>query len=114
MPAYVIGEDGQKYGPASELTIQQWVVEGRIIESTVLEDRATGEAKAASEWHYLHEFFDPEAAARAAMKVADEEKRYLSEQTRLEKKQKMQEFYDALKSFRIPTALGKLREALKK
>lgn len=114
MPAYVINDDGQKYGPASELTIQQWVVEGRIVETTVLEDRGTGEAKPAGQWDYLKEFFDPEAAALAAEKAIDEEKRYLTEQSRLERKQTMQEFYDALKSFRIPTALAKLKEAMKK
>ncbi|MDZ4742547.1 MAG: hypothetical protein SGI98_03915 [Verrucomicrobiota bacterium] len=114
MPAFVIGEDGQKYGPASELTIQQWVVEGRIVESTVLEDRATGEAKCAAEWDYLHEFFNPEAAAQAAVRITEEEKRYLLEHDKLEKKQKMREFYDSLKSLRLPTAFSKLKEALKK
>lgn len=57
MPLYVIGEDGQKYGPASELTIQQWVKESRIAGDTELEDKDTGERKQAREWDFLIEFF---------------------------------------------------------
>ncbi|MDZ4816786.1 MAG: hypothetical protein SGI71_11020 [Verrucomicrobiota bacterium] len=59
MPFFVIGEDNQKYGPASELTIQQWLREGRIGEETVLEEKDSGERRKARAWEFLAEIFTP-------------------------------------------------------
>jgi len=42
MGYFVLGDDGQKYGPADVATLNQWVQEGRIVSQTLLEDEATG------------------------------------------------------------------------
>ncbi len=39
---------GQKYGPADLATLNQWVVEGRVTPTTMLEDAATGQQVLAS------------------------------------------------------------------
>lgn len=38
---FVIGEDGNRYGPADVDTLVQWTREGRIVSSTVLVERGT-------------------------------------------------------------------------
>ena len=42
MGYFVVGEDGQKYGPADVNTLNLWIKEGRILGQTVLEDQSTG------------------------------------------------------------------------
>jgi hypothetical protein len=42
MNYYVIGDQGQKYGPADIVVLNQWAQQGRITASTVLEDTQTG------------------------------------------------------------------------
>jgi hypothetical protein len=45
---FVIAPDGSKYGPADELTLQQWIAENRLLPTTMLEDVATSNRVAAS------------------------------------------------------------------
>lgn len=45
---YVIGDDGQKYGPADVATLQDWIADKRVGPNTVLEDEASGLRVAAS------------------------------------------------------------------
>jgi hypothetical protein len=45
---YVIANDGQKYGPADVQTLNQWVVEGRLLPNQMLENEASGERVPAS------------------------------------------------------------------
>ena len=42
MEYFVIGADGNKYGPASVQTLQLWIQEGRIGAQSMLEEGATG------------------------------------------------------------------------
>ncbi len=42
MGFYVVGEQGQKYGPADVATLNQWIVEGRLVSHTMLEDETSG------------------------------------------------------------------------
>jgi len=42
MGYYVLGDLGQKYGPADLLTLNQWVIEGRVVSHTILEDESSG------------------------------------------------------------------------
>lgn len=42
MAFYVVGTDGNKYGPTDITTLQQWVAEGRVTQSTLLEEVETG------------------------------------------------------------------------
>ena len=42
MAYYVLGEQGQKYGPADLSTLNLWIGEGRIVFNTMLEDEASG------------------------------------------------------------------------
>ncbi len=42
MAFYVVGPDGNKYGPADVPTLQQWVGEGRVTANTLLEEEGTG------------------------------------------------------------------------
>lgn len=42
MAFYVVGPDGNKYGPADVPTLQQWVGEGRVTSNTLLEEEGTG------------------------------------------------------------------------
>ena len=42
MGYYVIGEQGQKYGPADVNTLNQWIAEGRIVSHSMLEDETSG------------------------------------------------------------------------
>jgi hypothetical protein len=44
---FVIGDDGQKYGPADVATLNQWIAEARLIPTQVLEDEASGQRMAA-------------------------------------------------------------------
>jgi len=45
---FVIANDGQKYGPADVATLNQWIVEGRLLPNQMLEDEASGARVAAS------------------------------------------------------------------
>jgi len=47
MRYFVIGDDGQKYGPADVATLNSWITEGRLLATTLLENEATGERVAA-------------------------------------------------------------------
>ncbi|MBS1701447.1 MAG: DUF4339 domain-containing protein [Armatimonadetes bacterium] len=49
MNYFVIGNDGQKYGPADIATLNQWAQEGRLTPTTMLEDAATGQQTMASQ-----------------------------------------------------------------
>jgi hypothetical protein len=42
MGYYVLGEQGQKYGPADLATLNEWVTEGRVLPGTMLEDATSG------------------------------------------------------------------------
>jgi hypothetical protein len=42
MEYFVISPDGQKYGPASVTTLNQWIQEGRLAPQTLLQDATTG------------------------------------------------------------------------
>ena len=42
MEYYVIAPDGQKFGPATVPTLNQWIQEGRIAPQTLLQDATTG------------------------------------------------------------------------
>ncbi len=42
MQYFVIAPDGQKYGPADVMTLNQWVQQNRVTPTTMLEDAATG------------------------------------------------------------------------
>ncbi|MDR3691771.1 MAG: hypothetical protein P4L46_20495 [Fimbriimonas sp.] len=42
MRYYVIGEDGQKYGPADVATLNSWITEGRLLPTQQLEDETSG------------------------------------------------------------------------
>jgi hypothetical protein len=39
---FVLGEGGQKYGPADLATLNQWIGEGRLLPNTMLEDASSG------------------------------------------------------------------------
>lgn len=39
---FVIAHDGQKYGPADIPTLNQWIVEGRLLPTQMLQDEASG------------------------------------------------------------------------
>ena len=42
MAYYVLGEQGQKYGPADVATLNLWIGEGRVVPQTMLEDEVSG------------------------------------------------------------------------
>jgi hypothetical protein len=42
MEYFVLSPDGQKFGPATVPTLNQWIQEGRIAPQTLLQDAATG------------------------------------------------------------------------
>ncbi|MDR3691772.1 MAG: hypothetical protein P4L46_20500 [Fimbriimonas sp.] len=42
MGYYVLGDQGQKYGPADVDTLNLWVTEGRIVPHSMLEDEVSG------------------------------------------------------------------------
>lgn len=48
MGYFVIGEDGQKYGPADVPTLQGWVDEGRVLPNQQVEEEGSGIRMAAS------------------------------------------------------------------
>ena len=48
MRYFVLGEDGQTYGPADLATLNQWVLEGRIVPTTLLQPEGTQRRMAAS------------------------------------------------------------------
>lgn len=48
MPYFVIGDDGQKYGPADIATLNQWIAENRLLPTQMLEDAESGVRMAAS------------------------------------------------------------------
>jgi len=45
---YVLGADGNKYGPADVPTLNKWAQEGRVLPTTLLEDFQTGQKVQAS------------------------------------------------------------------
>ena len=47
MRYFVIGDDGQKYGPADVPTLKQWITDGRLLATTIVENEATGERMSA-------------------------------------------------------------------
>lgn len=49
MRYFVLGDNGQKYGPADVPTLEAWATEGRLLAATQLEDETTGERKSAAE-----------------------------------------------------------------
>jgi len=49
MRYFVVGPDGQQYGPADAATLNQWVTEGRIEANTTLVEEATGVSRRAGE-----------------------------------------------------------------
>ena len=53
MPYYVIGPDGQKYGPAEPQQLQAWAAEGRITQQTFIEDATSGDRVPAAALPYL-------------------------------------------------------------
>lgn len=48
MGYYVLGDQGQKYGPADVATLNMWISEGRLVAHSMLEDEASGAKVAAS------------------------------------------------------------------
>ena len=44
---FVIGDDGQKYGPADLSTLQAWIAEGRLLPTQQVEEEASGIRSAA-------------------------------------------------------------------
>ena len=64
MDYYVIGTDGQQYGPATMDTLKQWVGEQRILPTTMLKSFANGQTLAASAVPGLFEIPPPVAAAQ--------------------------------------------------
>jgi len=48
MRYFVIGPDGKSYGPAELAVLQQWVTEGRVVATSLLEVEETGQRVAAS------------------------------------------------------------------
>jgi hypothetical protein len=42
MRYFVVGDAGQKYGPADVAVLNQWIVDGRVFPATPLEEEATG------------------------------------------------------------------------
>jgi hypothetical protein len=48
MKFYVLGSDGNQYGPADVPTLKQWALEGRIQPTTSVKNADTGDALAAS------------------------------------------------------------------
>ncbi len=48
MRYFVIGDDGQKYGPADVATLNSWITEGRLLPTQQLEDESSGLRIAAS------------------------------------------------------------------
>lgn len=42
MRYFVIGDDGQKYGPADVPTLQQWIAEGRLLPTQQVEEEGSG------------------------------------------------------------------------
>ena len=42
MRYYVVGDNGQQYGPADVQTLNQWVAEGRLLPTTMLQEEAGG------------------------------------------------------------------------
>jgi len=53
MPYYVVGPDGQKYGPAEPQQLQAWVMEGRITPQTFIEDATSGDRVPAAALPFL-------------------------------------------------------------
>ncbi len=65
MRYFVIGDDGQKYGPADVATLNSWITEGRLLPTQQLEDEASGMRLAAGAVQGLN-FPVQSAAAQAA------------------------------------------------
>lgn len=63
MQYFVIGADGQKYGPVDDATLKAWAAENRILPQTILEDASSGKAFPASDYAGL--FPEPQVAPPA-------------------------------------------------
>ncbi|MEI7987288.1 MAG: hypothetical protein WCI55_16820 [Armatimonadota bacterium] len=48
MPYFVVGLDGEKFGPVDVLTLNHWVQDGRVTPDSTLEDVSTGQQVLAS------------------------------------------------------------------
>ncbi|MGV3618609.1 MAG: hypothetical protein ACO1SV_25075 [Fimbriimonas sp.] len=48
MRYFVIGDQGQKYGPSDTAGLNQWIGEGRLLPTTILEEETSGMRSAAS------------------------------------------------------------------
>jgi hypothetical protein len=64
MAYYVIGDQGQRYGPADVTVLNVWISEGRLVANTILEDEASGSQIFASTLTGLQ--FDPYALQTAS------------------------------------------------
>ena len=65
MRYFVIGDDGQKYGPADLATLNSWITEGRLLPTQQLEDEASGMRLAAGAVQGLN--FPVQSAAAQAV-----------------------------------------------
>ena len=63
MEYFVIGPDGQQYGPATIETLRKWVSEGRLMPTSTLKNFSTGQTLRASD---LPELFPPAEPAPSA------------------------------------------------
>ena len=48
MRYYVVADDGQKYGPADLSTLNEWIGQGRLLQSHTLEEETTGRSVSAT------------------------------------------------------------------
>lgn len=53
----IIGDDGREYGPVDLLTLQDWVVEGRLTRATIVSDADDGRQCPAGEMFALYDAF---------------------------------------------------------
>lgn len=63
---WVIGADGQMYGPADEATLAGWAGQGRVTAQSMLQDAATNQRVYASQLPALAGYFAPAPAPAAA------------------------------------------------
>lgn len=70
MSYYVIGGDGQRYGPEEIPTLIQWVHEGRIVRTTALIESASGRQLAAGELPVLAQILPRSEPAAAPFGVS--------------------------------------------
>ena len=67
MRYFVLANDGQKYGPADIPTLNQWIVEGRLLPNQMLEDEASGTSVIASSVAGLNFQIQPPQAGQPNM-----------------------------------------------